>query len=164
MRGLTLSQKEKRFIDNYTNIANKETYDNALQSYKQAGYKAKNDNVAGQGGFKLLKKGKIAMAIKQIEAEREMDLSLEVDEHIKTISNILSQIKSKGKYSREDLAAARFLAECAGKIGGNAVNVQNNIAVLGQARLESIIAESRTKAEAINQAERDRQLSQRGDA
>ena len=53
-----LTTKQKRFVEYY--LGNGE---NATKAYKQAGYKAKNDNVAAPEASKLLQNPKISQAI-----------------------------------------------------------------------------------------------------
>lgn len=121
---MKLTMKEARFIELYTNPVNKDTFGNGTESVKQAGYSHKNDACAGVMSCRLLKKGRIMDAINEVEVKREFDLQEEFDEHTKTISDILKQIKVKGRYTREDLQAFGRLGEVAGKIGGgNRTNI-----------------------------------------
>jgi|GEM_PF-5117184 Terminase small subunit. len=117
-----LTPKEKKFIENYTNIANTSTFGNATQSYKQA-YDTEDNNVAGVMAYRLLRKAKVVSKIKEIEGERKFDLQTEVDEHIQNISTILKQVAEKGKYTRDDIAALKALGDFAGRSSNKGVNV-----------------------------------------
>ena len=60
-----LSFKESKFIEHYCGDCN----GNGTESYKQAGYAASNDNIAGANSHKLLQKNKIIAAIEAKMAE-----------------------------------------------------------------------------------------------
>ena len=57
-----LSAKQKLFINAYLGS------ENATEAYKQAGYKVKNDNVAGPEASKLLRNPKISQEITRLRA------------------------------------------------------------------------------------------------
>ena len=89
MQGLT--SKQKRFVEYY--LGNGE---NATKAYKQAGYKAKNDNVASPEASKLLQNPKVSQAImrekagelaKQAKRARKADIDQDwlVTQYIDTI-------------------------------------------------------------------------------
>lgn len=58
-----LSVKEEAFCLEYSQSGN------ATESYKKAGYNAKNDNVAGVEGAKLLRKPKIQARLQELAAQ-----------------------------------------------------------------------------------------------
>ena len=57
-----LSVKQKLFINAYLGS------ENATEAYKQAGYKVKNDNVAGPEASKLLRNPKVSQEITRLKA------------------------------------------------------------------------------------------------
>ena len=57
-----LSAKQKLFINAYLGS------ENATEAYKQAGYKVKNDNVAGPEASKLLRNPKVSQEITRLRA------------------------------------------------------------------------------------------------
>ena len=86
-----LTTKQKRFVEYY--LGNGE---NATKAYKQAGYKAKNDNVAAPEASKLLQNPKISQAIlrekagelaKQAKRAKKADIDQDwlVSQYIDTI-------------------------------------------------------------------------------
>ena len=86
-----LTTKQKRFVEYY--LGNGE---NATKAYKQAGYKAKNDNVASPEASKLLQNPKVSQAImrekagelaKQAKRARKADIDQDwlVTQYIDTI-------------------------------------------------------------------------------
>lgn len=67
MKENKLTRKQQAFVDCYIG------HMNATQAYKEAGYQAKNDNVAGVSAHRLLKDDKIAKAIDERLAQIESD-------------------------------------------------------------------------------------------
>ena len=123
MKNLTL--KERRFIELYTNSGNTATFGNATRSYAGAGYTAKNDNVAGVLAHRLLRKDKIRFYMEEKMAEFELNMN----KHIKTLDDKITNLAQEGRISREELQGYRLLGEFAGKIGAKGVT---NIVTLKQ--------------------------------
>lgn len=121
-----LTEKEKRFIEYYSNITNKDTFSNATRSY-MAAYGIEDPNVAGVSSSRLLRKVKVMEKINELQANREFDLQAEVDEHIQNISSILKKVLEKGKYDKTDIQALRSLCEVAGKLGNRGVNINMDL-------------------------------------
>ena len=102
----TLTVRERRFVNAYAQ------HGNATQAYKDAGYKVKNDNVAGKEGNFLKSKPKI----QQARSERIEYLSL----HSATMGKgeVVEEI-SRIAWSEDSSEAARLKAlEMLGKIYG----------------------------------------------
>lgn len=111
MRELTL--KEQRFLDLYTNPDNKGTFGNGTQSYIQAGYKAKNNAVARNGGSEILAKPYIKERIRELMDKFESNFS----RHLQTLDKKLEGLADEGKISKEELQAIRLGLEAEGKLG-----------------------------------------------
>jgi len=126
MKDLTL--KEMKFIELYTN-PDSNTFGNATQSYIKAGYRAKNNAVARNGGSELLTKPYIRQRMEDLMAQTEIDFTT----HLNTLHKKLNKLAETGVITREELGAIRLVGEAEGKLGkGNTQAVQVNVALNGQ--------------------------------
>lgn len=96
-----LTIKQQRFADEYIISGN------ATESYKKAGYKANNDNIAAVEGKKLLRNPKIKPYIderlKKIESEKTASIK-EVMEYLTSVmrgEQTEQVLKSAGDYRQE---------------------------------------------------------------
>ncbi len=98
-----LTIKQKKFADEYIISGN------ATESYKLAGYKFSNSNVAGVEGFKLLKNPKIKSYIekkmKQLDDEKIMDLT----EALQRTTSIARREVQKGYSKKTNLLTGEVL-------------------------------------------------------
>lgn len=79
MQKLTL--KQTAFIKHYMESGN------ATESYKVAGYKWKDDNVAGVRGFELVRNSKIINAIEELKKKAGLTPELLLSVHLKLLKS-----------------------------------------------------------------------------
>lgn len=79
-----LTIKEMNFIDAYIRSGG-----NGLQSYLEAGYKAKNDNVAGVGAFNLLKKPNVSTELDNRLTQIKKDNEITQQEVLDFFSSVM---------------------------------------------------------------------------
>jgi hypothetical protein len=107
-----LTMKELEFIRVYTDSGS-DTFGNATQSYIKAGYKAKNNAVARNGGSELLAKPYIREKMEDLMEKGELDFL----SHLNTLDRKLKKLAEEGTISREELMAIRLGLEAQGKLG-----------------------------------------------
>lgn len=77
-----LSPKQEMFCQKYIELFN------ATQAYIKAGYKVKNENVAGREGFRLLKNPKIEMRIQELMKDTVQTNKIEASKVLERIAAI----------------------------------------------------------------------------
>ncbi|MBS4173479.1 terminase small subunit [Bacillus sp. FJAT-49736] len=80
---MKLTVKQKRFADYFIETGN------ATEAYKKAGYSAKDDNIAGVEGHKLLKNPKIDSYIKELISEKDHERIASQDEVLEFLTKVL---------------------------------------------------------------------------
>lgn len=106
-----MNLKHRRFIENYTNTANNQTYGNSTQSALLAGYKPRS---ARSQGSELLTKPDIKAEIERIEADRKERSTLTKEKYIEMLFSEAGKCKNEGIRARyiEMLGKAHgFLSE-----------------------------------------------------
>lgn len=120
-----LTPKEQKFLELYTDPSSN-TFGNGTQSIIKAGYRVKNEKVAGIYAVRLLAKGRIKKYMEEKMSEFELDMT----KHLRTLDKKISSLADEGKITREELQGYRLLGEFAGRLGGKniaaiQVNFQN---------------------------------------
>ena len=80
---MKLTEKQKRFVEEYLIDLN------ATQAYMRAGYKAKNDNIAGVEAFKLLRNPKIEAAVQEAKDKRSKRTEITADRVLQEYAKIV---------------------------------------------------------------------------
>lgn len=128
-----LTMKEQAFLKAYTD-SKSDTFGNGTRSILKAGYKCKNDNVAGNRAWNTLKKAKVVKAMEKVARSFECEIQKQAEDVAEIMSSIISEIKNKqDKMPLKEIVShlekatktARYLAEVAGKVGSHqtAVNI-----------------------------------------
>jgi phage terminase small subunit len=99
---LKLTEKQKRFADYYIETGN------ATESYKRAGYKASNDNIAAVESHKLLRNPKIAGYIHERNKQLESDRIADMEEVKKFWTDTLRNVEIDHKHR---LKASEYIAK-----------------------------------------------------
>ena len=92
----TLTPKQREFIDLYLGGMN------ATEAYKLAGYKVKNDNVAGPESSKLLRNPKVSQAIAKRKVENLAEKQKKQDKYEITQDWLISQLITTIEDARAD--------------------------------------------------------------
>lgn len=104
---MPLNRRNKRFCELYTDLSNRETYGNASESARQAGYSPRKVNVTS---CQLLTKVNIKNEIAKLDAEQRRKYALTKEEYQALVQKEFSSAKTEG-------GKARFL-EILGKTHG----------------------------------------------
>lgn len=78
-----LSPKQKAFCDFYIETGN------ATQSYLKAGYKAKDENIAGVEGHKLLRNPKVQAYIEECMSQKQQNRIASQDEILQFLTHVM---------------------------------------------------------------------------
>lgn len=125
------NEKQEKFCLHYAKTGN------ACESYKVAGYKAKNDNTAIAGASRLLKKVSIQDRIRELRSEVEKPAIMEISEMQERLSAIgrmetVEEVATaKGVVLRKKVGAAdaiKAITQLA-KMQGVAENVNVNVII-----------------------------------
>ena len=105
--GYRYTEKENLFCIAYSK------HGSALQAYKDAGYKVKNDNVAGVEGWKLLHKPKISLKIREISEKIQNERIMTVEEMQERLTTIA---RSDAEKTQDRARAMELLAKLSGAL------------------------------------------------
>lgn len=107
---MKLTEKQKRFCEEYLVDLN------ATQAYFRAGYSAKNENIAGVEGLKLLRNPKIQKNISELRQKQSERTGITADTVLKELEKIaLSDVEVSGK---EKIKALELLGKHLGMFNG----------------------------------------------
>lgn len=99
---MKLTEKQKRFCDFYIETGN------ATESYKRAGYKAKNDNIAAVEASKLLRNPKIQDYIQERLAAKDVERIASQDEVLEYLTDVM---RGKAEETKDRIKAAELLGK-----------------------------------------------------
>jgi len=100
-----LSAKQQTFVNNITDISNKQTYNNGQESAREAGYKG-NDNTLRAIASENLTKPNIQKAIDKINTDRQAKVNYSYETAIRELNQVIANLNAQAQQGNISANAA----------------------------------------------------------